>query len=193
MWYVMQVISGQESRTVLKLERIISGERLGSCFIPMRRLKKKYKGAWHEVTEKLFPGYVFLTTNEPQLLYEDLKMVPALTKMLGKCEEYFTPLSKGDTELLHRLKKWTDKAGGNDGSQKKRTKEETLDTGAGIMVGISKVKIDEGRQLRVLSGPLKDMEGEIKKVNLHKRIAVVEMEFMGSLRAVHLGIELVEE
>jgi len=37
------------------------------------------------------------------------------------------------------------------------------------------------------------MEGQIKKISLHKRIAEVEMEFMGSVRVVYMGVEVVEK
>ena len=37
---------------------------------------------------------------------------------------------------------------------------------------------------------MKDMEGMVKKINLHKRTAEVEVEFMGRKTAVYLGIEL---
>ena len=60
-------------------------------------------------------------------------------------------------------------------------------------VGISQVMIRDENQLKVLSGPLRNMEGQIKKVNLHKRIAEVEMEFMGSKRLVYMGFEITEE
>ena len=168
MWYVMQVVSGQESRTVLLLERMISEECLEQCFVPMRRLAKKFHGTWNEVTERLFPGYVFLVTERPQLLYEELKHVPALTKILGKCEEYFTPLPGRDVKMLQRI-------------QAQKTVE------------ISQVAVEEGNSIRIISGPLQNMKGKIKKINLHKRIPKVEMDFMGSRRVVYLGIEIMEK
>ena len=64
--------------------------------------------------------------------------------------------------------------------------------GGALEVGISKIAVEEGNQIRILSGPLKDLEGQIRKVNLHKRIAEVEMEFMGSRSVVYLGVEMVE-
>ena len=178
MWYVMQVVSGQENRTVLMLERIVSAKNLQHCFVPTRRLKKKFHGIWNEVEEKLFPGYVFLVADQPRLLYEELKTVPALTKILGKCGEYFTPLPEKDVEMLGRMVA--------DKEFKENEKRE-------FSVGISQVMIRDENQLKVLSGPLRNMEGQIKKVNLHKRIAEVEMEFMGSKRLVYMGFEITEE
>ncbi len=172
MWYVMQVTSGQENRTVFLVEEIISRGTLEDCFVPVRRLKKKFRGAWHEVTEKLFPGYVFMISEQPWLLYEELKQVPALTRMLGRCEEYFTPLSEKDVWMMEKLRNG-------------------VDDGGNLEVEISKVAVEEGKQVRVLSGPLMDLRGQIKKVNLHKRIAEVEMEFMGDQILINFGIEII--
>ena len=57
-------------------------------------------------------------------------------------------------------------------------------------VGLSQVTA-EGDAVVVLSGPLKSMEGRIKKLNLHKRIAEIEVEFMNRKTILHLGIEIV--
>ena len=186
MWYVMQVVSGQENRTVLLLERMVSDRSLQHCFVPVRRLRKKFHGAWNEVTEKLFPGYIFLATEKPQLLYEELKHVPALTKILGKCEEYFTPLSGKDVETLREMQ-------GERAEEEKEIRDGKNRHREGLTVGISKVSVDSVNQVKILCGPLKNMEGKIKKMNLHKRIAEVEMEFMGSMRLVYMGIEIVKE
>ncbi len=174
MWFVMQVVSGQENRTVFFVEKMIPKGILENCFVPVRRLRKKFHGAWHEVTEKLFPGYVFMVSEQPQLLYEELKQIPALTKMLGRCEEYFTPLSEKDVRILEGIQK------GKNGSRNPEA-------------GISRIAVEEGNQIRILSGPLVALEGQIRKVNLHKRIAVVEVEFMGNKSLVHLGVEMVGE
>ena len=167
MWYVMQVIAGQENQTAMLVEKLASERILKNCFIPVRRLRKKFHGSWHEVTEKLFPGYVFLITEQPRLLYEELKEVPALTRMLGRYGEYFTPLHKEDICLLKKIQM--------------------------TEMGLSKVKVNERSQIQILSGPLKELEldGRIKKMNLHKRIALVEMEILGNKRVVHMGIEIV--
>lgn len=187
MWYVMQVASGKEGNTVLLVERILPGRILERCFVPMRRIKKKYQGSWREVTEKLFPGYVFLASEEPQLLYDELKRIPALTKLLGSCEEYFTPLAEPDVQLLAKLQ--VARTAG-DGQESAKDKQKTRGMGD---VEISKVAIGEGKQARILAGPLKNLEGQIRKINLHKRIAVVEAEFMGNRTLIHLGIEIVDE
>lgn len=174
MWYVMQVVSGQENRTALLVKDMAAPEILESCVLPVRRLRKKFWGEWHEVTEKLFPGYVFLITEQPQLLYEELKRIPLLTRMLGQCEEYFVPLPEADVRILEKFR---DRTGKMDG----------------LEAEISKVALEEGKQIKILAGPLKNLEGQIKKINLHKRTAAVEVEFMGNKTVIYLGIEMVTE
>lgn len=185
MWYVIQVMSGREGQTVLLMERILSDGILESCFVPMRKMKKKYHGEWREITEKLFPGYVFLISGQPRLLYDELKNIPALTKLLGSCEEYFTPLSEGDVELLGRLREMQDKKQEQE-IERRESKESKVPE-----VGVSQVVVGEERKIRIVSGPLKNLKGQIRKINLHKRIAVVETEFMGNQTRIHLGIEIV--
>ena len=38
-----------------------------------------------------------------------------------------------------------------------------------------------------------DLEGMIRKINLHKMIAEVEVPFMNGETVIHLGVEMVEQ
>ena len=59
-------------------------------------------------------------------------------------------------------------------------------------VGLSQIRIDEGNEIRIVSGPLKNMEGMIRKIHLHRRMAEVEVPFMNQRTVIYLGIELLE-
>ena len=155
------------------IKKMIAESILESCFVPMRRFKKKFGGKWHEVMEKLFPGYVFLITEQPLSLYEELKKIPTLTRIIGRFGEYFTPLSTEDVRMIKKLQGSFEKSGN-------------------LEVEISRIAVEEGKRIRILSGPLVNLEGQVKKVNLHKRVAEVEMEFMGRQTMIYLGIEIVE-
>lgn len=175
-WYVMQVATGREQQTIRLMESVLEEGILKRCFVPMRKRTRKCQGKITNITERLFPGYVFLITEEPLTLYLELKGIPTLMKLLGNCEELYTPLSEKDIRLLQQLKNWEDPSEVNIS-----------------VVELSEVVVKEGKQVSILSGPLKNFEGRIKKVNLHKRIAVVEVEFMGQVLQIHLGIEMVKE
>ena len=59
-----------------------------------------------------------------------------------------------------------------------------------VEIGLSQIQA-EGDAITILSGPLKNMEGYIRKIHLHRRIAEVEVDFMGRKTVIHLGIEMV--
>lgn len=125
--------------------------------------------------EKLLPGYVFMNSENAEELYLALKHIPMLTKVLGRDSNYFTALTDRETEWLEALI-----STGQDGRI----------TGE---IPLSQIEVTENDEIKILSGPLRDMEGRVKRINLHKRFAEVEVEFMGRMIIIHLGIEMVEK
>ncbi len=175
MYYVLQVAPGKEADTEAYIMKRIADKLFSSCFHPVRCVRKKFRGEWMDRHEKLLPGYVFMSSENAEELYLALKGIPMLTKFLGWNMEYVTPLTEQETEWLEALV-----SAGQDG----------MITGE---VPLSQIEIDENDEIRILSGPLQNMEGMIKRINLHKRIAEVEVEFMGRRTVIHLGIEMVEK
>ena len=172
MYYVIQVATGTEDKVEQQIRVMVENALYDSCFHPMRRVKKKFRGEWKESREKLLPGYVFITSNCIQDLYQEMKYVPAFTKLLGKQGEHFIPLSKYEVEWLEQI---------IDSSDSKKEVE------------LSPVSVSEDDVIKILSGPLKNMEGCIKKIDLHRRVAKVEVDFMNRKIVIHLGIEIVEK
>ena len=170
MYYVIQVASGMEERAEEQINVVVDRRLYDRCFHPMRHMKKKLRGEWRELHEKLLPGYVFVVSDSVKELYQELKHVPAFTRMLGKDAEQFIPLSKEEVEWLTRIMQTA---------------------GDGMEVGLSQVSVSEDDVITILSGPLKSMEGYIRKIDLHRRIAKVEVDFMNRKTVIHLGIEMV--
>ncbi len=177
MYYVLQVAPGTEIKTETYISNLVSRNLYGQCFHPTRHMRKKFHGSWKDIHEKLLPGYVFITTDNIRMLYMELQKIPVFTKLLGKEHEYFARLEEQDAEWLEKL--MGNSSGGKDAAWQE--------------VSISKVRIDEGNEIRIISGPLKHMGGMIKKINLHKRMAEVEIEFMNRRTVIYLGIELLEK
>lgn len=50
-----------------------------------------------------------------------------------------------------------------------------------------------GGVVKVNSGPLSGYEGLVKKINRHKMEAVIEINMMGALREIKVGLEIVEK
>lgn len=169
MWYVIQTLGGEEERTADMIRKKVSPEYLEECFVPKRERMKKFHGAWNQVEEILFQGYVFVVSDRPKELYQELKEIPRLTKVLGRDEEYFFSLSKEDEELVRKM-----------GNQEHKA-------------GISRIAVEEGKKIRIVDGPLENYVGDVVKVNLHKREVVVRVEFMGRPMELKMGIEVVDK
>ncbi len=181
MIYVLQVRSGKESEVVTFMESLVSREYFTDAYFPTRRMQKKYRGKWNEVTEKLIPGYVFVEADDPEKLYMQLKKVPRLTKVLGRDveEQAIRALTPRDERWLRQM------MGGREGQY--------MDPKLRGEVGLTLVSIDDDGVVHILEGPLKGVEGHILKYNLHKRYADVETEFMGQRTVLHMGIVITEK
>ena len=101
MWYVIQVYTGQEERIALQCREKAIEER-EEVFIPLVERMTKVRGEWVPVKTRLFPGYVFVETDNPQALYIRLKEIKSMTKLLKTGEE-ITPLYSEEEEYLKRL------------------------------------------------------------------------------------------
>lgn len=165
MWYVAQVRIGTEESIRIQCEKNVSAEVLERCFIPYYEEKKRIRGEWTVQKKVLFPGYVFIVCEKLEKVYEELRNVIGMTKLIGTGQE-IVPLDEREVEFLERV-------GGE---------EQVVEMSEGV-IEMSKVTIT--------SGPLVGMEGLIKKIDRHKRKAWLEVEMFGRLQTVQVGLEIV--
>ncbi len=176
-YYVIQVSAGSESITEEYIKKIVSGETYSELFHPMRLVRKKFGSEWKDVHQKLLPGYVFVKTSSPEDFFVELKNVPKMTKMLGKEDNFFVPLNKEEEEWLVWILG--------------KCSESEDNPYTAYEIGLSYAELDENDKIRIVSGPLVGLEGEIKRIKKHKRIAEIETVFMGKNIRVSIGLELV--
>lgn len=167
MWYAVQVRTGEEEKTKLICNKMISDNVLKECFIPYYEKKMKYMGKWHITREILFPGYIFMISDYINDLIFDVKKIPKLIKILGDGEDII-PLYDREIEFLMRF-----------------GKEDHL-------IKISHGYI-ENDKIVITDGPMKDYEGTIKRIDRHKRKAIIEVEFFGRAMEVSVGVEIVRK
>lgn len=166
MWYVMQVLSGYELRVADECrERIIRPDE--EVFVPTYERKMKLRGEYQIVESKLFPGYVFLSTDDVTDFHIRLRKIEKLTKIL-KTGDVFTPLNKDEEE-------WLRVVGG---------KDHRVTFSVGFI---------EGDKVVITSGALKGWSGMIKKINRHKRTAVIAGSFLGRSTDITVGLEIVSK
>ena len=167
MWYVIQVHTGTEEKICRQCEQMIDSSVLERCFIPRFQQKKRFLGEWHMQNEMLFPGYVFLITEHLDELVDGLKQVSGMTKILKTGDE-ITSLYQQEVELLLKL-----------GSEKQEVE---------MSIGVI-----EGDKVHILEGPLQGMEGFIRKIDRHKRMAYLKVEMFGRVVEMKVGVEIVEK
>lgn len=167
-WYAVQVCTGKEDEIVKACGMFINSYALNECFIPRCKRMKKFRGKWHHVEEILFKGYVFMITDHVDELYTELKKIPDLTKILGNDGENIYPIRKEEAMFLTRF------------------------GGDSHMVDISYGFI-EGDVIRITDGPLMGQEGNIIKVDRHKRVAYINISLFDRETTVQVGLEIISK
>ncbi len=167
MWYVIQVTTGKEDQILSMIKKYSVQKYLEECFSPKYEHKKKYLGQWRQEEAILFPGYIFVISDQVEELYQALKNIPELTKLLGVGEKW-TPMTKEDIEIVETLS----------------GKERIVRFSEGYIVGVAVV---------ITKGPLQGMEGTIKKIDRHKRKAYLEIPMFGRVLNAQVGLEIVEK
>ncbi len=167
MWYVMQVFTGEEETMMRKVTERIDEAILEECFLPKYEEMKRYHGQWHKQQKILFPGYVFLSTENIYEVITELLKVEGFKRVLGD-RECMVPLTEAETSFLMRF-------GGED---------HVTEMSIGII---------ENDKVKIMSGPLMGMEGCIKKIDRHKREAKIAVEMFGTLTDATVGLEVVQK
>lgn len=165
MWYAIQILTGAEKNTIQMCRILLDTDVLKQIYSPEIEVMKRYRGSWHRLNKPLFPGYLFMETEDVNKLFLMLKQIPKLTKVLGTDMD-FVPLQEAEVEMLDRL----------------LDQEKVLRLSSGIVVG---------DQLEITAGPLMGMEGMVKKIDRHKRIAILEVPMFGRVVETTVGLEIV--
>lgn len=167
-WYVVQVRTGKEEEIKKKCLFTIDSSILIDCFIPITKKKKKYQGAWHLEDDILFKGYIFMISDHVDQLYTELKKIPDLTKLLGNDGENIYPIYPQEAMFIARFS----------------NKNHVIDMSNGII---------EKDKIIITDGPLVGLEGLITKIDRHKRIAYIDVELLGKLTRVKVGLEIISK
>ncbi len=169
MWYVIQVKSGEEMRmkTLLdKLDKLGTKGAYRECFIPMFEDVRISGGKCRIVFRRLFPGYIFADSDNPDRLFETLKGIPDFTRLLGTSEadgnKIFIPVGEEDREFMMTM----------------------FEDG---LMHISYVHMNRNGRIDKIAGPLSNYRNHITKLELRHRMAIVEAEMFGKKRKVKFG------
>lgn len=168
MWYVVQVVGGKEKHVLSLMQKLIDEKLIQECFIPQFEIKKRIHGEWKMFTEVLLPGYIFIVTDSPDQLAVGLRSVPAFTRLLGN-NDMFIPLDDQEVAFINAF------------------------TEPGHRVVEMSEGVIDGDEIVILNGPLMHQTGLIKKIDRHKRIGFLEIELMGRVKTIKIGLEIVRK
>lgn len=171
-WYILYVKTGYEEKIQKLLLKRLSSEYFIS-FIPMKKIVYKRKGNANIEKRICFPGYVFIQSEYEEK--EFIKYVFPITQQLEGAYLFLYYENKYDIRLREEEKLYLSKF---------------IDSNYCIEHSVGYV---EGDKIRVVSGILMGMESEIKKINRHKREAIIEIFIMGDNRRLSVALEVLEK
>ncbi len=139
---------------------------LDDCFVLRRQALRRRGGAWHLCDEVMFPGYIFLVTDNPAGLAEGLGLLTSFSYLLNRDGAPST-LDEREIAFVRDF------------------------GGPHHTVALSRGSIVDGR-LTVGEGPLKGREHLVAKVDRHKRMAWLRGGILGT-GSVRVGLEVVSK
>lgn len=165
-WFVIQVFRGQEENFIDKL----SGFNDYEIFTPKQVQILKRKNELKRVYKPLFPGYIFVATDKEfkefrKFYQEFIAIREGCIKLLRYKEEVEALLPHERAFIEHFV-----------------NKDKVIDSSVGLI---------EGDRIRIIEGPLIGNESHIKKINRHKRTAIVEVTLFGEVQSIELSCEII--
>ncbi len=167
-WYAVQVRGSYEQRIANKCRNAIDQDILFDCVIPQYIYKKKYLGLWHEERDILFPGYIFMITDQVELLNVALRRIPDFVRIIGKKQMHIYPLEEEEVNFIRRFGK----------------EAHIVEMSEGYV---------EGDRIYITKGPLRGREGSIVKVDRHKRLAYLRLNMFQKELTAKVGLEIISK
>ncbi len=173
-YYVFQVMTGEEKKFIKLAEynfkaQNITLQNAGRIIWPQRKLTVRKHGKLKETITPIFPGYLFIEKEEiiPDV-YWMLKKTPGFVRFL-KSNRNIEPICGSDKKLLLHFLSY------------------------GEIVEKSKVWFDKNNRIRIVSGPMKGLEGKIIKVDRRKKRAKISLTLYEEAFKVDFGFEILEK
>lgn len=207
MWYVIQTQTGKEQELTECIEHVLAGEGYRACFVIEQECIWRMGGERTIYRKPLFPSYVIADTDTPEAFFLALKRIPKLSKLLRTdCE--FWSIREAEKELLCRMMGRTAADVDEDKikdicREKAKISKKAASAGVNEMresaqkkhyiVRLSPVTLDADGNIVKAEGPLAFFKDQIVRKRIRKRVVTVEVELLGEMRRIELGICLRED
>lgn len=180
-WYVMRTVPGKEQKAAELMERTVDRNLWKQWRILKKQKLFRAKGHLYLNTEDMFPGYIFVVTDHPKKLQEELEKsreYPALLGNLGagKYSVEVIPVEEKDLEFLKSV----------------------CGSGLDQPMALSVVETDSEGNLIHIDGILGKYENRITRKRLRKRYVLAQIDLFCRKEDILFGIcmpgdEILEE
>jgi transcriptional antiterminator NusG len=167
-FFAAQIWTGSEGKFLSLVQK--SYKTMPARLIwPRRKLRIRRRGQWRDSLAPIFPSYIFIHADgvAPDL-YRAMRSTPGFLRFL-LANDNIVPLEQKDQDLLNHFLSF------------------------GEVVDKSMVTFDKDYRIRVISGPLKGLEGAIVKVDKRKKRAKVRLALYSDSFNVDFGFEVLEQ
>lgn len=161
MWYVIHTVSGLEQKCLQQCGIYVDKNDYSGMFIPRYIAQKHFKKEWHEVEKTLFPGYLFVDTEMIEPVIEGLKNFQQYTKVL-RDGEMVSPITVQEQQFLSAM----------------MDKQHLVKYSEGFLIG---------EKVCITTGPLRNLEGYVRTVDRHRRVAKLEVPIFGRPTPTEVG------
>ncbi len=166
LWYVIQTFTGREEQLVKMIRKQVPADCYGECFVAYYEQLRDRRQENQIHILRLFPGYIFISSDDAGRLFRHLKTIPAMTRIIASGEFAFTPLYEGEAEFLLNM----------------------LDRDR--VVRLTYVATDGHDHVTYMAGPLERCVSCIRSYQFRKREAQVCVRIAGEEKVVRMGILL---
>ena len=168
MWYVIPTVVGREESLCEWVNAYLDKRTYTRCFVARYEEVRRKEGVAYIVIQKLFPGYLFLETEHPDEVLEQIdktSKVNALISVGSDGKRELLPIQKGEERFL----------------------EQVLDDG---ILKVSYIRKNQEGLIEQIIGPLAKYQDRIEKLNLHNRRAIVKIPMLREEKEVRFCLWL---
>ena len=161
MWYVIHTVSGLEQKCLQQCRIYVDKNDYNKMFIPRYIAQRHFKKEWHEVEKTLFPGYLFVDTEKIDSVIEGMKKFRQFTKVLQD-GEMVSPIKEQEQQFLSTM----------------MDQQHLVRYSEGFLIG---------EKVCITTGPLRNLQGYLRTVDRHRRIAKLEVPIFGRPTPTEVG------
>lgn len=167
-WYVMRTVPNEEEHAVELMQRVLTQDLWIQCRILKKQKLFRSGGQLLLQTEILFPGYIFIQTNTPCELQEELNKAKQFPKLIGNQSRYIVSVEDEELRFLKSI------------------------CGENLQydMGLSRVQVDDDGNLIKTEGVLQPYMSMITRQRLRKRYVLASVTLFNRKEDILFGVFL---